>query len=61
MPRNPLLIVGVSIPLGLLIGALGIFPWSFLAQLNARFGAGIPWCVPLGVGVATFIFGLSQR
>jgi len=47
LPRNPLLVVGISIPLGLVIGAVGIFPWSFLAQLNARFWAGTPWCVPL--------------
>ena len=46
--RNPLLVLGIAIPLGLVIAALGIFPWSFLAQLNGRLWAGIPWCVPLG-------------
>jgi len=62
LPRNPLLVVGISIPLGLLIAALGIFPWSFLAQLNARFWAGTPWCVPLGLGwLALFLAYLNGR
>ena len=62
LPRNPLLVVGISIPLGLLIAALGIFPWSFLAQLNARFWAGTPWCMPLGLGwLALFLAYLNGR
>ena len=61
-PRNPLLVVGISVPVGLLIAALGIFPWSFLAQLNARFWAGKPWCVPLGLGwLALFLAYLNGR
>jgi membrane protease YdiL (CAAX protease family) len=62
MPRNPLLVLAIAIPLGLVIGALGIFPWSFLAQLNARLWAGIPWCVPLGlVWLALFLAYLNGR
>jgi membrane protease YdiL (CAAX protease family) len=49
LPRNPLLVLAIAIPVGLVIAALGIFPWSFLAQVNARLWAGIPWCVPLGL------------
>src|ERR1700726_3404626 len=61
-PRNPLLVLGIAIPLGLVIAALGIFPWSFLAQLNARLCAGIPWCVPLGlVWLALFSAYLNGR
>ena len=60
--RNPLLVLGISIPLGLVIAALGIFPWSVLAQLNARFWAGAPWCVPLGLlWLALFLAYLNGR
>ena len=62
MPRNPLLVLAIAIPLGLVVAALGILPWSFLAQLNARLWAGIPWCVPLGlVWLALFLAYLNGR
>lgn len=62
LPRNPLLVLAITIPVGLGIAALGIFPWSFLAQVNGRLWAGIPWCVPLGlVWLALFSAYLNGR
>jgi hypothetical protein len=62
LPRNSLLVLAIAIPVGLVIAALGIFPWSFLAQTNARSWTGIPWCVPLGlVWLALFSAYLNGR
>ena len=47
--RNRLLIVAFAVPLGLAIAAVGVFPWTMAAYLNARWWPEAPWCVPAGL------------
>ena len=60
--RNPALIIAIAIALGLFIAAAGVFPWSVVAQLNARLWPRVPWCVPVGlVWLALFWTYLTGR
>jgi membrane protease YdiL (CAAX protease family) len=47
--RNRLLVIVVAVLLGLVIAAVGVLPWTILAQLNARVWGHVPWCVPAGL------------
>lgn len=44
-----LLILPAAVMLGLVIAAAGVFPWTILAQLNARLWPLVPWCLPAGL------------
>ena len=60
--RNSPLIIAIAIALGLFIAAAVVFPWSILAQLNARLWPRVPWCVPVGlVWLALFWTYLNSR
>ena len=47
--RNPLLVTVVAVALGLVIAAVGVFPWTVFAGLNARFWPRVPWSLPAGL------------